>query len=335
MATREAPASSPRAPRGAIREDVGQGELAGRKAGSWQAEVTNAASSRCSECAFVSGGVSVEFGSTGNFSRGARWLCLLSWRRFGWLIWSGRPGWRRLSVGRTKARGSVLLAARAEVSRHARRVATALVAGIRVVAEREALLAPTVTRRLIETFLQDRPRAPAPPQALGELTERELEVFRLIARGLSNAEIADQLVVSGTTVKTHVARSCPSSHCATAFKPSSSLTRPGSSLPASRRPERAARNPLACAPRSDFGIRHRLGASTQVKAGQGGPEGPAASWTASPSAMRRSPSGQSGGPLSCSQPKTGSIRVRLLFSAIGLLELSGARAPTVGAAASP
>jgi DNA-binding NarL/FixJ family response regulator len=81
-----------------------------------------------------------------------------------------------------------------------------LVAGIRVIAEGEALLAPTVTRRLIETFLNDRPRAPAPPQALSELTDRELEVFRLIARGLSNAEIADQLVVSGTTVKTHVAR---------------------------------------------------------------------------------------------------------------------------------
>jgi DNA-binding NarL/FixJ family response regulator len=80
-----------------------------------------------------------------------------------------------------------------------------LVAGIRVVAEGESLLAPSVTRRLIETFVRDHAHAPRPPQ-IAELTARELEIFGLIARGLSNAEIADRLVVSGTTVKTHVAR---------------------------------------------------------------------------------------------------------------------------------
>lgn len=81
-----------------------------------------------------------------------------------------------------------------------------LVAGIRVVAAGESLLAPSVTRRLIETFLSDPRRSPQPPEALSELTDRELEVLRLIARGLSNAEIAGALVVSATTVKTHVAR---------------------------------------------------------------------------------------------------------------------------------
>ena len=80
-----------------------------------------------------------------------------------------------------------------------------LVAGIRVVAEGESLLAPSVTRRLIETFVRDHTHAPRPPQ-IDELTPRELEIFGLVARGLSNAEIADRLVVSGTTVKTHVAR---------------------------------------------------------------------------------------------------------------------------------
>ncbi|MGZ6804713.1 MAG: response regulator transcription factor, partial [Nocardioidaceae bacterium] len=70
----------------------------------------------------------------------------------------------------------------------------------------ESLLAPSLTRRLIEEHV----RGPAPvegvPEQLVTLTERELEVFTLIARGLSNDEIADRLVVADTTVKTHVNR---------------------------------------------------------------------------------------------------------------------------------
>ncbi len=81
-----------------------------------------------------------------------------------------------------------------------------LIEGIRVVADGDALLAPGVTRRLISEFA----RAPAanagPPAALDELTPRELEVFQHMARGMSNGEIAAELVVSETTVKTHVAR---------------------------------------------------------------------------------------------------------------------------------
>jgi DNA-binding NarL/FixJ family response regulator len=78
--------------------------------------------------------------------------------------------------------------------------------GVRVVAAGEALLAPSVTRRLLAEFAQVRPRDAATPPAFEELTPRELEVFRLIARGLSNAEVAQELIVSETTVKTHVAR---------------------------------------------------------------------------------------------------------------------------------
>ncbi len=81
-----------------------------------------------------------------------------------------------------------------------------LLAGIRVIAHGDSLLSPSVTRRLIESFVDDHPRTPQPPPGLDELTARELEIFGLVARGLSNAEIADRLVVSTTTVKTHVAR---------------------------------------------------------------------------------------------------------------------------------
>ena len=83
--------------------------------------------------------------------------------------------------------------------------AESLIAGIRVVADGEALLAPSITRRLIEEFA--RGGGPAvPPPGLDELTPRELDVFKQVARGLSNAEIAGELIVSETTVKTHVAR---------------------------------------------------------------------------------------------------------------------------------
>jgi len=78
-----------------------------------------------------------------------------------------------------------------------------LVAGIRIVADGGSLFAPAVTRRLIERFttVEERPD----PPSLAELTIREVEVLGLVARGLSNAEIADELVVSQHTVKTHVA----------------------------------------------------------------------------------------------------------------------------------
>ena len=81
-----------------------------------------------------------------------------------------------------------------------------LVQGIRLVAAGEALLAPSVTRRLIEEFSKGPRAAHEKPAALDELTPRELEVFTLMARGMSNHEIAEELVVSETTVKTHVAR---------------------------------------------------------------------------------------------------------------------------------
>jgi DNA-binding NarL/FixJ family response regulator len=77
-----------------------------------------------------------------------------------------------------------------------------LLAAIRTVAAGEALLSPAVTKRVIEKFTRMPHRSP--PPELADLTERELDVLRLIARGLSNAEIGQELFISETTVKTHI-----------------------------------------------------------------------------------------------------------------------------------
>jgi DNA-binding NarL/FixJ family response regulator len=81
-----------------------------------------------------------------------------------------------------------------------------LVEAIRVVASGEALLAPSITRRVIEEFARRPPRRDGLPAELGDLTAREVEVLGLVARGRSNAEIAKELFLGETTVKTHVAR---------------------------------------------------------------------------------------------------------------------------------
>jgi DNA-binding NarL/FixJ family response regulator len=82
-----------------------------------------------------------------------------------------------------------------------------LVEAIRIVAGGDALLSPSITRRVISEFVRRPPASVRQsPEGLDELTARELEVLRLIARGLSNAEIAAEAYVSETTVKTHVAR---------------------------------------------------------------------------------------------------------------------------------
>jgi DNA-binding NarL/FixJ family response regulator len=75
---------------------------------------------------------------------------------------------------------------------------------VRVVAAGETLVAPAITRRLVEEFVRRRPPGSGAPPEVSELTERELEVLKLVARGLSNGEIAATLFLSEATVKTHI-----------------------------------------------------------------------------------------------------------------------------------
>jgi DNA-binding NarL/FixJ family response regulator len=96
---------------------------------------------------------------------------------------------------RAGASGFLLKDARSEELRHA----------VRMVAAGDALLSPTITRKLIESYTR-RPPASTQPEALADLTPRELEVLCLLARGMSNTDIAQALVVGDATVKTHVAR---------------------------------------------------------------------------------------------------------------------------------
>ena len=116
-----------------------------------------------------------------------------------------------------------------------------LAAAVRTVAAGDSLLAPAITRRLIEDFCKRPPPTAGLPEAVAHLSERELDVLRLLARGLSNAEIAADLYLSETTVKSHVARILAKLDLrdrvqAVVFAYENGIARPGSQPTASARP---------------------------------------------------------------------------------------------------
>jgi DNA-binding NarL/FixJ family response regulator len=121
------------------------------------------------------------------------------------LLAGGQPGPRVLMLTTFDLDEYVYEALRAGASGFLLKDATTaeLVHAVRVVAAGDALLAPSVTRRLIAGFARQRP-GPAPAGTLDQLTPRETEVLSLIARGLSNAEISETLLISDDTAKTHI-----------------------------------------------------------------------------------------------------------------------------------
>ncbi|MFF5051691.1 response regulator [Micromonospora sp. NPDC000663] len=125
-----------------------------------------------------------------------------------------------------------------------------LVRAVRVVAGGEALLSPSVTRRLIENFVEARPQQPAKTTALNGLTDREREVLRLVALGMSNSEIAAALFISEQTIKTHVSRilqklSLRDRVQAVVLSYESGLVKPGSRAPSSTSVPEAAVTPAS------------------------------------------------------------------------------------------